>query len=101
GAARAVPLDGPAAHVRRTFRRLPPTGTGRDLRNLLEPRGDAGGRVSRAGGRRLDLSVLPRVGDRLAARHAARDRAVVVARSFLRLVEPRGPQGRVDLRPDR
>ena len=44
GAARALPLDGAAAHLRRALGRLPPPGTDRHVRDLLEPRGDAGRR---------------------------------------------------------
>ena len=59
------------------------------------------GAVLRARGRGLDLPELPRVGDRPAARHAAGDRALVVARPSGRLVEPGRLQRRVDLRADR
>ena len=50
---------------------------------------------------RLDLPVVPRVGDRAAARDAAGDGALVVARPSGRLVEPARLQPRLDLRPDR
>ena len=39
---RALPRDRPAAHLRRALRRLPPPGPHRHVRDLLEPRGDAG-----------------------------------------------------------
>ncbi len=42
GPARAPPLARPAAHLRRALGRLPPPGPDRHLRDLLEPRGDAG-----------------------------------------------------------
>ena len=51
--------------------------------------------------RRLDLPELPRVGDRPAARDAAGDGALLVARPSGRLVEPARLQRRLDLRPDR
>ena len=59
------------------------------------------GAVPRARRRRLDLPELPRVGDRPAARHAAGDGALLVARPSRRLVEPGRLQPRLDLRPDR
>ena len=75
GAARPLPLDGAAADVRRAFARVPPAGPHRDVRDLLEPRGDAGRLGVRARGRGLDLPELSRVGDRTAARNAAVDGA--------------------------
>ena len=65
-----LPLADPVAHVRRALGRLPPPGPDRDVRDLLEPRGDAGRLGARARRRRLDLPELPRVGDRPLARHA-------------------------------
>ena len=99
--ARPLPLADPAPHVRRALGRLPPAGAHRHVRDLLEPRGDAGGLGARARRRGLDLPELPRVGDRAAARDAGGDRAVVVARPSGRLVEPGRLQRRVDLRADR
>ena len=101
GAARPLPLDGAAAHVRRALGRLPPPGPDRDVRDLLEPRGDAGRLGARARRRGLDLPELPRVGDRAAARDSRRDRPALVARPSRRLVEPGRVQRRVDLRADR
>ena len=75
GAARALPLDGAAADVRRALGRLPPPGPDRHVRDLLGPRGDPGRRVPRARGRRLDLPELPRVGDRAPARACRRRRS--------------------------
>ena len=68
--ARALPLDRPAADVRRALGRLPPAGADRDVRDLLEPRGDAGRLGLRARRRGLDLPELPRVRDRAPARDA-------------------------------
>ena len=51
--------------------------------------------------RRLDLPVVPRVGDRARARHAGRDDPAVVARPSVGLVEPGRLERRVDLRADR
>ena len=101
GAARALPLDGAAAHLRRALRHLSPPGPHRHVRDLLESRGDAGRRRARARRRGLDLPELPRVGDRALARHAAEDRAELVARASRGLVEPGRLQRRLDLRADR
>ena len=90
-----------ASDVRRAVGRLPPPGSDRDVRDLPRPRGDPGGRGARPRGPRLDLPELPRLRDRPAARPAGRDDPPVVARPPVRLVEPRGRQRRVDLRPDR
>ena len=79
--ARAVPQPRAPADVRRALGRLPPAGPDRHVRDLLEPRGDAGRLRVRARGSRLDLPGLPRVGDRAPARHARLDRALVVARA--------------------
>ena len=67
--------DGPAPNLRRALGGLPPTGSDRDVRDLLGPRGDPGRLGARAGRRGLDLPVLPRVCDRAPARDAPRDRA--------------------------
>ena len=91
----------PAPHVRRALGRLPLAGPDRDVRDLLEPRGDAGRLGARARRRGLDLPELPRVGDRAAPRHAAEHRPALVARPPRRLVEPGGVPGRVYLRADR
>src|SRR5205814_6205602 len=99
--ARALPVDGLAANLRRALGRLPSAGTDRDVRDLLEPRGDAGrlGLCARARG--LDLPQLPRVGDWALAWDARLDRALLVAGPPRRLVEPARLQRRLDLRPDR
>src|SRR5581483_12100964 len=99
--ARALPAARPAAHVRRALARLPPAGPDRHLRDLLEPRGDAGRVALRPRARGLDLPVVPRVRDRPAARDAAGDGALVVARASGGLVEPAGLHPRLDLRADR
>src|SRR4029450_4995190 len=93
---RALPQPRPAPHLRRALGRLPPPGPDRDLRDLLEPRSDAGRLRVRARGRRLDLPELPRVGDRAPARDARLDGALLVARAPGRLVEPGGLQRRRD-----
>ena len=56
---RAVSRPRPPADVRRALGRLPPAGPHRHLRDLLEPRGDAGGIGVRARGPRLDLPGVP------------------------------------------
>ena len=101
GPARSLPVADPPPHVRRALRRLPPPGPDRHLRDLLEPRGDAGRLGARARRRGLDLSELSRVGDRAAARHAGVHGALVVARAPRGLVEPGRLQRGVDLRADR
>ena len=55
--ARALPRARPAAHLRRALGRLPPPGPHRHVRDLLEPRGDAGRRDVRA--RRDDDWIFP------------------------------------------
>src|SRR5205814_6720563 len=90
----------PAADLRRALARLPPPGPDRHLRDLLQPRGDAGGLRLRARRGRLDLPELPRVGDRAPPGDAAGDGPLVVARPPRRLVEPARLERRVDLRPD-
>src|SRR5207253_8863867 len=98
--ARSPPVARAAANLRRAVARLPPPGPDRHLRDLLEPRGDAGRVGLRARTRGLDLPELPRVGDRAPARHARLDGALVVARASVRLVEPARLEHRLDLRPD-
>ncbi len=98
---RDPPLASPAPHLRRALGRLPPAGPDRDVRDLLEPRGDAGRLRARPRGRGLDLPELPRVRDRAAARDARQHRPPLVARPSRRLVEPCGLPGRLDLRADR
>ena len=100
-AARALPQPRAPADVRRALGRLSPAGPDRDVRDLLEPRGDAGRLGVRARGSRLDLPGVPRVRDRAPARDAGLDRPLVVAGPSGRVVEPDGVQRRLDLRPDR
>ena len=99
--ARALPPPRSAADLRRALGGLSPPGPHRDVRDLLEPRGDAGGLGVRARGARLDLSGLPRVGDRAPPRDAGLDGSLLVARASGGLVEPGGVRRRVDLRADR
>src|SRR5207237_7857440 len=98
---RAAPPARAAADLRRALARLPPPGPDRHLRDLLEPRGDAGRLRLRARARGLDLPELPRVRDRAPARAAGLDGALVVARPPDGLVEPGRLECRLDLRPDR
>src|SRR5205814_4670172 len=86
---RALPLARPAPHLRRALARLPPPGPDRHVRDLLEPRGDAGRVGLRARARGLDLPELPGVGDRAPARAPGLDDPLLVAWTSGRLVEPR------------
>src|SRR4026209_803695 len=59
--ARDPPLACHAPDVRRALRRLPPPGPDRHVRDLLGPRGHAGGLVLRARPPGLDSPLLPAV----------------------------------------